>query len=111
MFSPGTAIGALTVATVLELSGGIIGKHNARVTAAFDGNQPRLRVGKLAARRQLNTQEGAGVFQVNPAAANHLTILAQRQHCSAVDLVPEPLRLRMLRPPISFEDLDLSVGK
>ena len=81
------------MAAIVELTGSVVGEHDTMLVA-FVFDDPRLRIGDLAARRQLQLQESAGVFQVDTAAANDLAALAHRKHCRAIDVVPELFDLR-----------------
>src|SRR4051794_37749791 len=49
VFGPDAGIGALTVTTILELTGSIVGKHHTVPATSAFSDKPRLRVVDLAA--------------------------------------------------------------
>ncbi len=105
------AVGTLAVAAIDELPAGVVGEHDT-VLAAFVFDDPRLRIGDLAAGRQLQLQESAGAFQVDAAAANDLAALAHGKHGRAIDVVPELVRSSDARHAIrALNCLDFRVGE
>jgi hypothetical protein len=99
----------MTVTTILELAGAVVGKHNRLLVLV--ANDARLRIGKLAAARQLQLQEGAGTSERNPSAVGNAAAFAHGSPRRAINLVPEAFDSRMRSPPISLEFFNFLIGK
>ena|SRR6516165_9658630 len=68
VLAPSAAVGTITIAAILELPDSIVGKHDVLFTVVAD--DARIRVGKLAAARQLQQQKSADALECDPATTN-----------------------------------------
>ena len=66
-----------------------------------------MRIGELAAARQLQEQEGADASECDRAAADDAAAVLHGSPSGAIDLVPEILDARMRSAPFSFNLLAL----
>ena len=71
----------------------------------------RLRIGKLAAARQLQLQECPGAFECDRAAAHDVAALPHGNPGSAINIVPEALDGWMRSTPFFLKLLHLGVGE
>ena len=87
---------------------GIIAKDDAGL-AVLVLDEPRLRIGNLAARGQLQLQEGPAVFQIDTTATDELAAFLNGEHGGTVDGAPELFDPRMSRAPFVFEAFNLGI--
>ena len=104
------AVGAVAVPAVLELAGGVVANTTtaARGLSTYDA---RLRVGELAAARQLQLQERADALEGNATAVHDAAALTHRGPGGAIKVIPEFSDRRMRRAPFVLELLDFFVGE
>src|SRR5262249_9106821 len=97
-------------AAVAPLSGGCILEHHHFVLQVFDLDA-RIRIGKLAAARQFNTQVGARAFQQQSTATNDLLANAYRFPRRAIDGVPQLLDVGLRCAPVLLALLRLRISE
>src|SRR6516165_1348631 len=109
ILSPNAAISAIAVATILELSGCIIGKHDALLTVVTD--DAWVWISQLAAARQVQQQESANALEGDTAAIDNTAGLTNSHPGRMIEVMPEFFDRWMQRSPFALELLDLLVGE
>jgi hypothetical protein len=102
VLSPQTAISPIAMPAILELTGGIVCEHDNLVALILDLDV-WCWISELAAARQFQMQECTNALEGNTATRNDTATLVRRSPCRSIDVVPEPLDLRMRSAPFSLE--------
>src|SRR5262249_45599235 len=110
IFSPNAAVRAVAVTAVLELPGSVVREDNNLIPRVFDLNVG-LRVSEFAAARQLQEQKCAAAFEGDTATGDYTAALAHRSPCGPINVVPEPLNVRMRSAPFLFELLHFFISE
>src|SRR6516164_1369902 len=107
VLAPNAAIGASTIAAVLELPSSVVGKDNVLLTVVT--HDARVWISQLATARQLQQQKSADALECDPATINNTAAVTNCSPSRVVEVVPEFDDRRMQRTPFALELLNFCI--